>query len=239
MSKDPKLDEIERLLNDMKKNQEPKEKGFWKTMKVMAGVWRNTFIVLLVLLVLLLAALPFGAFWYLKSGSTFQESKGAFLESIQEMNELSTAEAYSKVVIERQDNAVFGQEIGIDLPGTKRQLLVVIPGRVRAGVDFSEVTEEDIVVDEEARTATLTLPKPEILGEPELFLDQVEIYSYEGLFRDEADIAEAYELAEEAKTLMMEEVQGQGVLELAEENAARSVQDMFGLVDYDVTINFD
>lgn len=237
MAKDPKLTEIERLLNEVKGKENTKESGFWKTLKLMMGVFRNSFLVLIVALLLLLVALPLGTFWMIK-GSTFQEDKGAFLEQIQDLNELATAEAFSKVIIERQDNAVFGQEIGLDLPGTKRQLLVVIPGSVKAGIDFSEVREEDIELDEAAKTATLTLPKADFLGGPELFMDQVEVYSYEGLFRGGADISEAYELAEEAQKLMLEETKGQGVLELAEENAASSVQQMFNLVDYDVKVEF-
>lgn len=238
LAKNPKLTEIERLLEEVKGQGETKESGFWKTTKLMMSVWRNSFLVLIAILLLLLVALPLGTFWMIK-GSTATESKGAFLEQIQELNELSTAEAFSKVIIERQDNAVFGQEIGLDLPGTKRQLLVVIPGSVRAGIDFSKVSEDDIVLDEEAKTATLTLPPAEFLGGPELFMDQVEVYSYEGLFRSGTDISEAYELAEEAKKLMLAETEGQGVLQTAEDNAARSVQEMFGLVDYDVTVEFE
>ncbi|AIY06422.1 hypothetical protein Plano_2457 [Planococcus sp. PAMC 21323] len=237
MAKDPKLTEIERLLEEMKEQGETKESGFWKSVKLLMGVWRNTFLVLITILLLLLVALPLGTFWLIQ-GSTATESKGVFLEQIQELNELSTAEAFSKVIIEREDNALFGKEIGLDLPGTKRQLLVVIPGSVRAGINFSKVSEGDIVVDEEAKTAILTLPPAEFLGGPELFMDQVEVYSYEGLFRSRTDISEAYELAEEAKKMMLEETEGQGVLQTAETNAVRSVQEMFGLVDYDVTVKF-
>ncbi|GKW45477.1 DUF4230 domain-containing protein [Planococcus sp. NCCP-2050] len=238
LAKDPKLTEIERLLKEVKGKEDTKESGFWKSIKVMMGVWRNSFLVLIVILLLLLIALPLGTWWMIQ-GSTATESKGAFLEQIQDLNELSTAEAFSKVIIEREDNKVFGQDIGLDLPGTKRQILVVIPGSVRAGVDFSELTENDIELDEEAKTATLTLPKADFLGGPELFMDKAEIYTYEGLFSGGSDISEAFELADEAKQMILEETRGQGVLELAEENAAQSVRSMFNLVDYDVTVEFE
>ncbi|KOF12294.1 hypothetical protein AC739_01955 [Planococcus glaciei] len=237
MAKDPKLTEIERLLNEVKGKEDTKESGFWKTLKLMMGVFRNSFLVLIVALLLLLVALPLGTFWMTK-GSTATESKGVFLEQIRDLNQLTTAEAYSKVVIKREDNKVFGQEIGLDLPGTKRQLLVVIPGSVKAGIDLSNVTEEDIGLDESAKTATLTLPKADFLGGPELFMDQVEVYSYEGLLRGDADISEAFDLAEEAQETMLKEMEGQGLLEQAEENGARSVQQMFNLVDYDVKVEF-
>ena len=74
-------------------------------------------------------------------GSSMQERKSQVLEQIRDVSELATAEAVTKVIIEREDNKVFGQSIGINLPGTKRQLLVVIPGSVKAGIDLSQVKE--------------------------------------------------------------------------------------------------
>ena len=82
------------------------------------------------------------------------------------------------------------------------------------------------------------MPKPEFLGGPEILFEQVEVFSYEGLFREKADIKEGYELAETAKEMMIEETTGQGILELAEENAAKSVKEMFQLVNYDVEVEF-
>lgn len=247
MRKDDKIREMEKLLQELKAQDEtaativenPSRKGFnfWKMPGVFFRYGSKSFLLIGLLVLLLIAALPFAAFWAIK-GSTFTESKGSFVEQVQALNELSTAQAYTKVIIERQDNAVFGKEIGLDLPGTKRQLLVVVPGSVKAGVDFSQVKESDIKVNDENRTATLILPKPEFLGGPEILFDQVEVFSYEGLFREKADIDEAYELAETAKQMMIEETTGQGILQLAEENAAKSVKEMFQLVDYDVEIQF-
>ena len=247
MSKDQRIREIEKLLKELKAKDEvavtvdsvqPRTSGFWQVGSLFMSIWKRKFLWFLTGLIALILVIPFVAFWMIQ-GSTFTENKGAFLEKIQALNELATAEAYTKVIIERQDNAILGKEIGLDLPGTKRQLLVVIPGSVKAGIDFSKLQEDDIVLDEEAKTATLTLPRAEFLGGPEIFFDQVEVFSYEGLFREKADISEAYELAEEAEKLMMEETTGQGVLELAEENAAQSVAEMFSLVEYEVTVEFE
>lgn len=248
MRKDDKIREMERLLEELKaqKNETtatiaeyPARRGFSfrKITRPFFGLKAKVLLVIGIILFLLIAALPFVAYWAIQ-GSTFTESKGSFVERVQALNELSTAEAYTKVIIERQDNQLFGKEIGINLPGTKRQLLVVVPGAVRAGIDFSQVTESDIKVDEENKMATLTLPMPQFLGGPEIFFDQVEVFSYEGLFREKADITEAYELAETAKEMMIEETRGQGILQLAEENAAKSVKEMFQLVDYDVQVEF-
>ncbi len=248
MRKDDKIREMEKLLKELKAQQDEtavtyaesprrgKSIRFWRY----PALWRfgsKTIVLAAIVVLLVLAAIPFAAYWAIQ-GSTFTESKGAFVERVQSLNELATAEAYTKVVIERQDNTLFGKEIGIDLPGTKRQLLVVVPGSVKAGVDFSQVTDADISLNEEKKTAKLTLPAAQFLGGPEILFDQVEVYSYEGLFREKANIEEAYELAETAQNMMIEETAGQGLLQTAQENAEKAVKEMFQLVEYDVEIEF-
>lgn len=212
--------------------------GLWGAGKIFLSLWKRPFIILALLIVIIVAVLPFATFYFLKSGSTFTEEKGVFLERIQDLNELATAEAFTKVIIERQDNTLFGQSIGLNLPGTKRQLLVVIPGSVRAGVELSNLTEKDIIVNEEKKTMQVTLPHATFLGGAEIYFDEVDVYSYEGLFREKANIEEAYELAEEAKALILEETAGQGVLQMAEKNAEKTLQEMFSFAGYEVTIEF-
>ena len=248
MGKNEKLDEIERLLTELKASEEEtsvtleevedRPSGFWSVGKIFFSVWKKSILFIVLLIITLIVALPFITFNFLKNGSTFTEDKTAFLEQIQELNELATAEAYTKVIIERQDNTLFGQSIGLNVPGTKRQLLVVIPGTVKAGVELSGLTEKDVIIDEEKKTAKLNLPPAKFLGGAEIIFDNVEIYSYEGLFREQANIEEAYELAAEAKELIMEETAGQGVLEMAEKTAEKTLQEMFSFAGYDVTIEF-
>ncbi|MCM3087120.1 DUF4230 domain-containing protein [Bhargavaea ginsengi] len=189
-------------------------------------------------LLLLAVILPVVALRMLTDGSTFTEQKGAVVQSVQELSELATAEAYTKVLVERTDNELFGQSIGIDIPGTKRHLLVVIPGSVKAGIDFSSVTDDDLKVDEEAKTVRLTVPEPEFLGEPEIRFDEVEVYSQEGLFRDRPDIQEGYDLAEDAQKMIIEEATEQGVLTTARENAETTLKEMFSFSGYDVQVEF-
>lgn len=189
-------------------------------------------------LLLLLILVPFIAIRMLVGGSTFVEDKGAVVQRVQELNELATAEAYTKVIIERTDNELFGQSIGLDIPGTKRHLLVVIPGSVKAGIDFSQVGEGDIKLDKDAGTVQITVPEPEFLGEPDIRFDDVEIYSQEGLFRDKADIKEGYELAREAQSMIIDEATEQGVLETARRNAETAVKEMFSFAGYEVEVGF-
>lgn len=248
MAKDKKLEEIEQLLQELKASKgetavtmdtvRRRPFGFWRGWKLLFSLWKRSYLIIALLILLLILSLPFVAFYMLKQGSTFTEQKGVFLEQIQDLKELATAEAYTKVIIERQDNTLFGQSIGLNLPGTKRQLLVVIPGSVKAGVNLAELTEKDVIIDEENKTAKLTLPPATFLGGAEIYFDQVEVYSYEGLFREKANIEEAYELAAEAKGLILEETAGQGVLSMAQQNAEKTLREMFSFAGYEVTIEF-
>lgn len=248
MKNKEKIAEIERLLKELKageretavtvEDMKRRPSTNWRVGKTILSLWKKPFTIIATIILVLLIALPVATLYFIKNASTFTEEKTAVIERIQNLNELATAEAYTKVMIERQDNTIFGQSIGVNLPGTKRQLLVIIPGSIKAGVELSGLTEKDIVIDEEERTATLTLPHAKFLGGAELYFDDVEIFSYEGLFRVEANIAEAYELAEEAKSLIVKETSEQGVLKTAEENARKALTEMFSFAGYDVTIQF-
>lgn len=249
MKNKKKIDEIERLLLELKAGEQEtavtvdevkkRPSVTWRAGKIVLSLWRKPFIIIASIVLLLMIALPIAAIYIIKNASTFTEEKSAVIERIQNLNELATAEAYTKVVIERQDNTIFGQSIGVNLPGTKRQLLVIIPGSIKAGVELSGLTEKDIAMNHEEKTATLTLPHATFLGGAELYFDEVEVFSYEGVFRVKANIEEAYELAEEAQSLILEETAEQGVLKTAEENAKRTLTEMFSFAGYDVTIQFE
>ncbi|GKV67378.1 MULTISPECIES: DUF4230 domain-containing protein [unclassified Sporosarcina] len=200
--------------------------------------WRKTYILLILMLAAAIIILPVAGFYLIKMGSTFTEQKGAFVEHVQELQELTTAEAYTKVLVERTDNELFGQSIGVNLPGTKRNLLVVIPGSVKAGIDLSDITESDLTIDDREKTVHLSVPPAEFLGGAEIYFDQVEVYSVEGLFRTKADIEEGYELANEAKNLILEEASEQGVLQTAERNAEKTLKEMFSFAGYELEVEF-
>lgn len=246
-----KIEQMEKTLRELKAVESEtavtmeeavgyEKSGFRKRRKLFSPIkaMKRWVLLMAVLALLLVAAIPFVTFFILKQGSTFTEEKGVFLERIQDLNEMATAEAYTKVIVERTDNQLFGQSIGLNVPGTKRQLLVVIPGSIKAGIDMSRVTEKDVTIDEENKIVKLLLPSAEFLGGAEIYFEDVEVYSYEGVFREKADIDEAYELAAEAKTLIVEEATGQGVLEMAQFNAEKSLKEMFSFAGYDVKIEF-
>lgn len=172
------------------------------------------------------------------SNHTNKQTEDAVVEKITELNELATAEAYLKVIVERENNALFGEEIALDIPGTKQKLLVVMPGTVRAGVDLSKITKEDVQVDEEKKTIQVTAPEPQIQGKATLDLEKVQVFSTNGLFRDEATVKDGYSLANDAQKLMIKEAETAGLLKHAKTNAEQTIRNLFSALDYETTIEF-
>ncbi len=172
------------------------------------------------------------------SNHTNKQTEDTVVEKITELNELATAEAYLKVIVERENNALFGEEIGLDIPGTKQKLLVVMPGTVRAGVDLSKITKEDVQVDEEKKTIQVTAPEPQIQGKATLDLEKVQVFSTNGLFRDEATVKDGYSLANDAQKLMIKEAETAGLLKHAKTNAEQAIRNLFSALNYNTTVEF-
>lgn len=104
---------------------------------------RNMFIILILLVLILTGAWVF-------ADSTFSKESTTFVEQVQELAFLATAEAHVKVIMEQEDNKLFGKDIQIDIPGTKRELLLVVPATVIVGVDLKAVTSDEILAESKA-----------------------------------------------------------------------------------------
>ncbi|WP_421385536.1 DUF4230 domain-containing protein [Bacillus salacetis] len=243
-----RIREIESLLAELKDSSQQTsatavlDRGkvslpFFKAGKAIFSVWKSKFLLLMLLVILVIAGVSIGMYSWL-SGSTFQQEQGSFVEQIKDMNSLATAQAFTKAVIEQEDNKIFGKEISADLPGTKRKLLLVVPGTVLAGVDLKKVSENDILVDEEGKEMTIELPRAEILQSPSIDTDNIKTFSVEGIFRNEVDWEEGFALAEVAKDLIQQEAVEQGLLQTAEKNAEKSLKEFFGQLGYSVTIEY-
>ncbi|MGD6849374.1 DUF4230 domain-containing protein [Rossellomorea aquimaris] len=244
-----KIQEIEALLADLKaseretgaslafENRSSRRFPAWKLTTSVLSFWKNRVLMILLLFILLVGGVSIGVYSLL-SGSTFTEEKGAFVERIQEMSSLATAQGFIKAVIEQEDNQLFGKDINTDIPGTKRKLLMVVPGAVLAGVDLQGIDEDDIVVDEEKKEIQLTLPRAEILQDPSIDTENIKTFSVEGIFRNDVDWNEGFALAEVAKDQISQEAVEQGLLQAAEKNAEKSLKGFFEQLGYDVTIQF-
>jgi hypothetical protein len=185
----------------------------------------------------LVAALALG--WGLWTGYAQQTKLTAsvFVTGVKQMAALATAEAYVMTTIEGQDNKIFGQDIGFDLPGTKRTFMLVIPAKILAGVNLEGLSEEDVAIDHTRKTVTLTLPHATFISEA-VQNDKVRVFSNEGLFRGPITAKEGFDMISQAKVTeqLHTEAENSGVLKMAETNAEKALQALYSKFGYDVKV---
>ncbi|HEO8422078.1 Uncharacterised protein [Mycobacteroides abscessus subsp. abscessus] len=164
---------------------------------------------------------------------------GAYLEQMKDLSTLATSQAFVKTILEKEDNEIFGKGIETNIPGTKRKILLVVPGTLTAGVDLSAITEDQFELNEEEKSMRILLPKADFLQDPSINFDEVETYSVSGIFRGDVKWEEAYSLMDEAKEIMKEEAIEQGILVKAEENAEKTLKEFYGRLGYSVQVSFE
>ncbi|WP_404405514.1 DUF4230 domain-containing protein [Jeotgalibacillus malaysiensis] len=196
---------------------------------------KNTMLALL--LIVLLAGVSFFGYQYMTEDNN--QRSATFVEQIKDMNALATSQAFLKTVIDEEDNEVFGWDINLNLPGTERRVFMVVPGTVLAGIDMDQISEEDIEVDEENKTVSLTLPRAKLLQEPAIQMDEVEAFTTKGIFRSNVNLEESVDFAAAAQEKMKKEAIDQGVLERAEINAELALTEFFEFTGYDADITFE
>ncbi|MBD8068811.1 DUF4230 domain-containing protein [Bacillus sp. PS06] len=178
-----------------------------------------------------------GGIW-LFAGSTFKQESVTFVEQVQELATLATVEAHMKEVLHEEDNKIFGKDISIDLPGTKRELLLVVPATVIAGVDLKGITSEDMVINEETKEIDITLPRAELIQDPSIKMDKIHAVDHGGLFRADIKMGEGLEKVAEVQEKIRKEAISIGLLDTAERNAEKVLKEFFKNIGYTVNVTF-
>jgi hypothetical protein len=179
-----------------------------------------------------------GGIWIF-SGSTFKHKSVTYVEQVQELATLATSKAITKAVIHEEDNKIFGKDIGFDLLGTKRELLLIVPGTVTAGVDLKGVTSKDMVVNEETKEIDITLPHAVILQDASLQMDKIQTYVNGGLFRGDIKWSEGFDLAARAQEQIRQDAISGGLLDTAEKSAQKALKEFFKNIGYTVNVTFN
>ena len=140
------------------------------------------------------------------------------VEGVRELDQLATVRVTESILVTRES----GGENALDRLFSGEKVLLVATGDVEAGVDLSEVGEEDVRV--EGETVTIRLPEPEVLSAS---LDEEETRVYDrdysplNLRPDDDLVEEAHAEAEERIEAAARE---NGVLDTAETNAEQSIR---------------
>ncbi|MEH7114957.1 DUF4230 domain-containing protein [Neobacillus niacini] len=244
--KDEKIAQLERQLIEIKEAQQQSAatiavghnlrslsppKGIFKSFLKVGGL---KIILALVILVFLI-----GITFRLLTGSTSKQESVTFVEQVQELATLATAEAYMKEVIHVEDNKIFGKDIAKNLPGTKRELLLIVPATVIAGVDLKGITSKDMDINEETKEIDITLPHAELIQEPSVQMDKIQALDKNGLLRADIKMDEGFELAAEAQEKIRQGAISSGLLDTAEKNAEKVLKGFFKNIGYTVNVTFN
>jgi Protein of unknown function (DUF4230) len=194
---------------------------------------------------ILIALIAGYAFW--RSGPRFLEGLKVMLtppppedtvdvrtivvEQIHNASELTTAVFTMEAVVpSTSDRTLAGYVIG------KTNLLYIAYGEVRAGIDLSKITQDNIEVTGPAgeQTLRLTLPAPAIL-DSKIDVTRSQVYDYDrGAFNLGPDRApELQELAQKEALVKIEQAAcSQGILEMANERAELVVSQLLSPLGY-------
>lgn len=192
-----------------------------------------------ILLPVLITIASIVVFWLYPRGAQMTETT-IFAEQIQELAFLATAEAKVTLVKEEVDHKLFGMDIPLNfLPGTQREILLIIPATVIAGVDLEKVTSEQIIVNEEEKELEIILPRATFLQDPAIQMDSIRTWSGTGLLRGEVKWDEGFDLAGGAQEEIKEEAVNMGILETAEISAEKVLEGFFTNLGYEVAITYE
>jgi hypothetical protein len=139
------------------------------------------------------------------------------VEGVRELDQLATVRWTESVPVTRQS----GGDV-LERLFSGEEVLLIATGEVEAGVDLSEIGEDDVSV--EGDTVTMRLPEPEILSSS---LDEEKTRVYDRDFSP-LNVHPNDELVEEARARALEKVEAaareNGILKTAETNAQDSIR---------------
>jgi hypothetical protein len=193
----------------------------------------------LLLTVLVLAALAMGG-WSAYTAVFQGPTRETFVSGVRDMATLATAEAYVMTTVEGKDNKLFGMDIAIDLPGTKRNYFIVIPAKLLAGVDLKNLSADDVQLDSGKKQVTITLPHATFVQES-IQMDQVKMFTSEGLLRSPLSAKEGVDLLSQGQVMekLRQEANAADVLKTAEGNAEKALQGLYKGLGYEVQVKFE
>jgi hypothetical protein len=169
---------------------------------------------------------------------TIDRSQPALLRSIKDLREFRAASGNFQVIVDiERDTALPAAILG-------ERTLFVAAGSVDASVDFSRLGSDDVVVSDDRRSATITLPAP-TLSRPRLDLERSRVYDRDrgllnrigDVFSDGDDQREIYVAAEGKLTAAAG--QGSGIRRRAELNTRAVLRSLLRSLGFtSVTVRF-
>ena len=162
---------------------------------------------------------------------TLTDKLNSQFSSMSEMAELGTVEYTITKIVKASDEAVY--KFG------DRKIIFSSKATLKAGIDLTNFSRQNISVDEKTKSAMVTLPKPELLSfnmPPE---DTHLVYQKIGMVRSNFSTAERLLLLTQGERAILNDIENLGIMEDAEENARQFFVTMLAQVGFEnITVKF-
>lgn len=179
------------------------------------------------------------------SDETYQavDTVPMLIMQIQKCSKLYTAEYKIHKIVTHDDvvrlqGNLLKQNVDIRLPLGDRKVAIPMDATLKAYIDFSQFSEDN--VERNGRKLTILLPDPKV----ELTsskINQQEIRSYVGLVRSGFSDEELTRYEQQGREAIIQSIPRLGIIDMARENAARTLVPMLQQMGYreqDITIAF-
>lgn len=162
---------------------------------------------------------------------------------VQKCSKLYTAEYRVHKIVTHDDalrlkGSLLKKQFDIKVPMADRKIAIPMDAKLKAYIDFSNFSEENI--EREGRKITIVLPDPQVTMTSSK-IDQKNVRQYVALTRSDFSDAELADYQQQGRQAIIESIPKMGILESAQRNAAKVLVPMLkelGYAEEDITIAF-
>ena len=171
------------------------------------------------------------------------DTLGVMLTRIQRCSRLNTAEYKVHKIITFDDKKkmtgkILGKDVSINIPLGKRKIAIPMYATIKASIDLTQVTEEDIVRIGDHIEVFLPTPNAEIT---ETHIDHDGVKQYVAFTRSNFSDEELQNFESQGRTAIEKDIPAMDITEMAKKSAARQIIPIITMLGYkeeNITISF-
>ena len=207
---------------------------------------------LIIAVVVIVGGLYFCGDWRLQSDDEARQEAAIaqgidtvpmLIMQVQKCSKLYTAEYRVHKIVTHDDalrlkGSLLKKQFDIKVPMADRKIAIPIDAKLKAYIDFSDFSEENI--ERDGRKITIVLPDPQVTMTSSK-IDQKNVRQYVALTRSDFSDAELADYQQQGRQAIIESIPKMGILESAQRNAAKVLVPMLkelGYAEEDITIAF-
>lgn len=207
---------------------------------------------LIIAVVVIVGGLYFCGDWRLQSDDEARQEAAIaqgidtvpmLIMQVQKCSKLYTAEYRVHKIVTHDDvlrlkGSVLQREFNIKLPLGDRKIAIPIDAKLKAWIDFSQISERNI--ERQGDHITIILPDPQVTMTSSK-IDQQHVKQYVALARANFSDAEMSAYEQQGRAAIINDIPNLGILETAQANAAKVLVPMLtemGYEEHQVTVAF-